>query len=105
MKKRTVLFWGVLIAGSVAVYQMMRKHTLQQKPATILALAKQRFTQEGPIEGGWIAHRPVLALRDNSEMLVYYGGVSRYERGKLVSYEFIAVATSGEILEFYPLPL
>jgi len=34
---------------------------------------------------------------------VYYGGITRYEDGQLVQYEFLADANTGSILDIYRL--
>lgn len=40
-----------------------------------------------------------VALRTD----VYYGGITRYEDGQLVQYEFLADANTGSILDIYRL--
>ena len=37
----------------------------------------------------------------NYQTKVYYGGISRFEEGKITQYEFIADAYTGSVMDIY----
>lgn len=69
----------------------------------ILNRVKERFLEEGPIEGSWIELTKTPVKKAALETQVYYGGISRYEAEELIQYEFMADAKSGVVLDIYKL--
>jgi len=67
----------------------------------ILEMVKKEFKKEGPIEGSWIEMTKVPWEKYNYQTKVYYGGVSRFEEGKITQYEFIADAYTGSVMDIY----
>lgn len=67
----------------------------------ILDRVKNQFKEDGPIEGSWIEMTKVPWKKYAYDTDVYYGGVSRFEEGRIVQYEFIADAYTGTIMDIY----
>lgn len=67
----------------------------------ILEMVKAEFKKEGPIEGSWIEMTKVPWEKYNYQTKVYYGGISRFEEGKITQYEFIADAYTGSVMDIY----
>lgn len=67
----------------------------------ILDRVKVQFKEDGPIEGSWIEMTKVPWKKYAYDTKVYYGGISRYEEGKIAQYEFIADAYTGSIMDLY----
>ncbi|SHE91105.1 Predicted small secreted protein [Atopostipes suicloacalis DSM 15692] len=67
----------------------------------ILEMVKKEFKKEGPIEGSWIEMTKVPWEKYNYQTKVYYGGISRFEEGKITQYEFIADAYTGSVMDIY----
>ena len=57
------------------------------------------FKREGTIEGSWIDHQPIPYRQFAVRTLVYRGGIRRFEDDQLVSYEFLADASTGTLLK------
>lgn len=100
---------GLLVSGLVLGFfsgWLTRKETVEeqnQRADNILADVKEMFLKEGPIEGSWIEMQPVPYEKFAYKTDGYYGGISRYESGDLVQYEFIADTHTGSLLELYRL--
>jgi len=67
----------------------------------ILNDVKEQFKAEGPIEGSWIEMTKVPWKKYAYDTEVYYGGVSRMEKGEVVHYEFVADAYTGSLMDIY----
>ncbi len=67
----------------------------------ILDNVKKQFKDEGPIEGSWIEMTRVPWKKYSYDTKVYYGGISRFEEGKIVQYEFVADAYTGTLMDIY----
>lgn len=66
---------------------------------TILKMITNDFKREGTIEGSWIDHQPIPYRQFAVRTLVYRGGIRRFEDDQLVSYEFLADASTGTLLK------
>ena len=55
--------------------------------------------REGTVEGSWIDHQPIPYRQFAVRTLVYRGGIRRFEDDQLVSYEFLADASTGTLLK------
>lgn len=64
----------------------------------ILTKVKKYFLSEGQIEGSWIESTKIPYNKFAFKTLAYRGGISRYEDQDLVSYEFLADAKTGTVL-------
>lgn len=86
------------ILGIFLIYQNKALH-----PDHILNDVKTKFRAEGPIEGSWIEMTkvPWSDLTATEPIEVYYGGLSRFENGLKVHYEFIADAYTGDLIKVY----
>ena len=90
------------IAGGFSVgglFKRLRRPT----PNQILSQVKRAFLKEAPIEGSWIEMKKSPLQKFALRTDVYYGGITRYEDGQLVQYEFLADANTGSILDIYRL--
>lgn len=67
----------------------------------ILDNVKKQFREDGPIEGSWIEMTKVPWKKYAYDTKVYYGGISRFEDGRIVQYEFIADAYTGSVMDVY----
>ncbi|SDN36544.1 hypothetical protein SAMN05216430_105135 [Limosilactobacillus mucosae] len=66
---------------------------------TILKMITNDFKREGTVEGSWIDHQPIPYRQFAVRTLVYRGGIRRFEDDQLVSYEFLADASTGTLLK------
>ncbi|MDT2743757.1 hypothetical protein P7H31_04500 [Enterococcus asini] len=89
---------GVGLVGGVMSTLWIKKRQRLNADA-VLTLVKEAFLKEGPIEGSWInfEKQPLRKFAVHSEG--YTGGITRLEDGKIVSYEFLADAKTGTVLE------
>lgn len=107
--KHLLIGTGILASGLALGFTsgwLTRKETVEEKPKRadhILTDVKEMFLEEGSIEGSWIEMQPVPYEKFAYKTDGYYGGISRYENGELVQYEFIADTKSGSLLELYRL--
>ncbi|WP_195495175.1 PepSY domain-containing protein [Enterococcus gallinarum] len=65
----------------------------------VLDQIKAAFLKEGPIEGSWInfEKQPLRKFAVTSQG--YTGGITRTEDGQLITYEFLADAKTGTVLD------
>lgn len=66
---------------------------------TILKMITNDFKREGTVEGSWIDHQPIPYRQFAVRTLVYRDGIRRFEDDQLVSYEFLADASTGTLLK------
>ena len=65
----------------------------------ILKMITNDFKREGTVEGSWIDHQPIPYRQYGVRTLAYRGGSRRVEDGQLISYEFLADASTGTLLK------
>ena len=87
------------LMGAVTFFFVEKK--LPVSADRILEMVKKEFKKEGPIEGSWIEMTKVPWEKYNYQTKVYYGGISRFEEGKITQYEFIADAYTGSVMDIY----
>lgn len=93
-----LLATGLVVGAAGALFY----HENQPKKANlVLKEVKEQFQNQGTITGSWIDYEPVEYDLYDSKPLVYVGGISRKEDDELVTYNFIADAYTGEILDIY----
>lgn len=86
-----------LLGGAASALWVKKKQNLSADD--VLRKVKQAFLQEGPIEGSWInfEKQPLRKFAVHSQG--YTGGIVRLEDGQLVTYEFLADAKTGTVLD------
>ncbi|CAM3968761.1 PepSY domain-containing protein [Bacillus sp. ISL-35] len=100
--KAFVLGVGAGLAGAYAVKELAsQKETVSADK--VLNDAKAAFKKSGPISGSWINMTVEPYSKPPIEYQVYKGGISRNVDGKVEQFEFIADASTGAILDAYPL--
>lgn len=88
-----------LLSGVFSTLLVKNKQTLHAD--TVLAKVKAAFLKEGPIEGSWInfEKQPLRKFAVHSQG--YTGGITRIEDDQLVTYEFLADAATGTVLDIH----
>ena len=89
---------GVGFAGGIFSTLWMKKKQ-SMNADDVLAQIKAAFLKEGPIEGSWInfEKQPLRKFAVTSQG--YTGGITRTEDGQLITYEFLADAKTGTVLD------
>lgn len=102
-KKNTISGLLLLATGLVigAAGAFFYRETQPKKANLVLDDVKTHFEFSGKITGSWIDYDPVEYDLFESKPLVYIGGISRQEDSGIVTYNFIADAYTGEILDIY----
>ena len=85
---RCFRYCGLLCRQAGGQPTAFRKHDL-----------KNDYKREGTVEGSWIDHQPIPYRQFAVRTLVYRGGIRRFEDDQLVSYEFLADASTGTLLK------
>lgn len=93
-----VLLSGIVIGAAGALFY---KENKAMEPNTVLDQIKKQFALQGEVTGSWIDYDPIEYTAFQSLPLVYTGGISRKEDGKIVSYHFVADIYTGEVLNIY----
>lgn len=90
--------------GMVGTYTA-REVLLHKKisPEKVLEHVKEEFKKQGSINGSWIHIEIEPYKKENIHYHVYKGGISKNESGVNKQYEFIVDASSGTIIDSYPL--
>ena len=100
--KTFLLGVGAGLAGAYAVKELAaQKETVSADK--VLNHAKAAFKKSGPISGSWINMNAEPYSKFPIEYQIYRGGISRNVDGQVEQYEFIADASTGAILDAYPL--
>jgi predicted small secreted protein len=87
---------GIVLSGTVKDHKTV-------SPEKVLKEVKERFKEDGKIDGSWISMKPESFKQHTFETQVFKGGISRRVDGELEQFEFIADVKSGTILDVYPL--
>ncbi|GEL89371.1 MULTISPECIES: PepSY domain-containing protein [Pediococcus] len=90
-----------LTTGALASWFLFHKKRVSAN--AILETVRKAFLKEGPIEGSWIEMKQAPLQKFAIKTNVYYGGITRYEDGDLIQYEFLADAKTGTIIDIYRL--
>lgn len=100
--KTFLLGVGAGLAGAYAVRELTsQKDTVSAEK--VLLHAKAAFKKTGPISGSWINMTAEPYTKSPIEYQIYRGGISRNVDGQVEQFEFIADASTGAILDAYPL--
>lgn len=86
-----------LVTGLATALVAKRKKQLAADD--VLNKIKKEFLKEGPIEGSWInfEKKPIRKFAIHTEG--YSGGITRLEDEHLTTYEFLADANTGSVLD------
>ena len=95
---------GVALGASIGLASgiastIWAKNREKIHPDIILEKVKRAFLTEGPIEGSWINFEKQNIRKFAIQLQGYSGGITRLEDGQLVSYEFVADAKTGTVLD------
>ncbi|MHA3225857.1 PepSY domain-containing protein [Globicatella sulfidifaciens] len=93
-----LLATGLVVGGAGALFY---RENQPKKANLVLEEVKEQFQNQGTITGSWIDYELVEYEVFESKPLVYLGGISRKEANGIVTYNFIADAFTGEILDIY----
>ncbi|MDT2767540.1 PepSY domain-containing protein [Globicatella sulfidifaciens] len=93
-----LLATGLVVGAAGALFY---RENQPKKANLVLEDVKEQFQNQGTITGSWIDYEPVEYEVFESKPLVYLGGISRQEADGIVTYNFIADAFTGEILDIY----
>lgn len=90
---------GIGLLSGIASTLLINQHKQKLSADSILQRVKKAFLKEGPIEGSWInfEKQPVRKFAVHTEG--YNGGITRLEDNHLVTYEFLADAKTGSVLD------
>ncbi|MBO2536076.1 hypothetical protein [Rummeliibacillus suwonensis] len=87
------------IATAYVIKEVSEKVNPYKNANAVLENIKNAFKIQGPIDGSWIFMEPQLFHKENIEIPVYKGGISRVEEGETVNLEFAADAKTGSIVD------
>ncbi len=89
---------GIGLATGIAasIWYQKKKHLAADD---VLAKIKKAFLKEGSIEGSFIEYESKPYQKFAIKVDSYAGGITRFEDDQLVSYEFLADAKTGTVLE------
>ncbi|MCI1903503.1 hypothetical protein QUW13_07270 [Enterococcus hirae] len=95
--------FGVLLGAAAAAAGIRYLEQSQYvPPKEVLARIMKRSREEGQTQDGWIMDKPLPHSIDSVPMMLYKGGLTRYENGKPLQFRFVADAKSGALLRFDP---
>jgi predicted small secreted protein len=92
---------GVVVGLATAVIiKEVSDRALPYKSADeVLAALKQQFKKDGHIEGSWVYMKPEQFENGYTSIPVYRGGITQIIDGESKTYEFVADAYQGILLE------
>ncbi|MDR0921066.1 MAG: PepSY domain-containing protein [Lactobacillales bacterium] len=90
-----------LAAGISATLLFKQKKTLTSED--VLNQVKHEFLKEGPIEASWIHEEKEPLNKFAIHTKNYKGGIIRKEGNETVTYEFVADAKTGTVIEIHRL--
>lgn len=102
-QKNTLAGFLLLATGLVvgAASALLIKEFSPKRPQDVLEEVKKIFAEQGKLTGSWIDYDPIEYDVYESQPLVYLGGISRQEAEGIVTYNFVADAYTGEILDIF----
>lgn len=87
---------GIAVGVTASIWYQKKKHLAADD---VLATIKKAFLKEGSIEGSFIEYESKPYQKFAIKVESYAGGITRFEDDQLVSYEFLADAKTGTVLE------
>ncbi len=100
MKLRDFLIGAATgIAVTYVIKEASEKVSPYKNANHILDDMKEQFKAQGPIDGSWIYMEPQTFHKEDIEIPVYKGGISRVEEGETVNFEFAVDARTGSVVD------
>lgn len=100
MKLRDIAIGVVAgLAAAIIIKEISDKAVPYKSADEVLAKIKAQFKKEAPIDGSWIYMKPEEFDNGYAVIPVYRGGISRMSNGESFTYEFVADAQQGILLE------
>ncbi|AMW99648.1 hypothetical protein M2M59_11115 [Rummeliibacillus sp. G93] len=87
------------ISAAYVVKRVGEKVSPYENADHVLNNIKEAFKEQGPIDGSWIYMQPETVYKENIEIPVYKGGISRVQEGETVNFEFSADARTGSVVD------
>lgn len=87
------------IAAAVIVKEVSDRALPYKSADDVLIALKEQFKKEGKIEGTWINMKPEDFQNGLTNTPVYRGGITQVIDGETRTYEFVADAYQGILLE------
>ncbi|MBA4537714.1 PepSY domain-containing protein [Bacillus aquiflavi] len=103
--------WKTLLAGLGIGFigGYLTKGLIDEKstisPEKVLDNVKAAFKKEGPITGSWIQIQSEPYVSKQLQYEVFKGGISRNHNGEKEQFEFIADASTGTVIDLYPIQI
>ena len=92
------------LIGGYTVKEVISKK-VNVSPEKVLDHVKNQFKQHGQISGSWIHMEAKPFEKEQLSYKIYKGGISKQENGTQKQFEFIADASTGTIIDIYPLSM
>ncbi len=100
MKLRDVAIGVVAgFAAAIIIKEISDKAVPYKSADEVLANVKAQFKKEAPIDGSWVYMKPEQFDNGYAVIPVYRGGISRTSNDESFTYEFVADAHQGILLE------
>lgn len=100
MKLRDFLLGVVTgLAAAIIIKEASEKISPYMSANQVLENIKREFKKDAPIDGSWIFMKVEPFKNGLIELPVYRGGISRVINGETETYEFVADAISGIVVE------
>ena len=100
MKLRDFAIGVVVGLATAVIIKEVSDRALPYKSADeVLASLKQQFKKDGHIEGSWVYMKPEQFENGYTSIPVYRGGITQIIDGESKTYEFVADAYQGILLE------
>lgn len=92
---------GVVVgfATAVIIKEVSERSVPYKSADTVLASIKEQFKKEGPIDGSWVYMKPEQYNNGYATVPAYRGGITRLIDGEHITYEFVADAFKGILLD------
>lgn len=105
MSKKTNSLAGLILVATGALVgvaaTLLVKEFKPKHPSLVLEQVKQTFQENGSITGSWIDYDPIEYDLFDSLPLVYLGGISKQEGEEIVTFNFVADAYTGDIIDIF----
>lgn len=87
------------VAATYIIKEVSEKVSPYKNANQVLEDIKDAFKVQGPIDGSWIFMDPQTFHKEDIEIPIYKGGISRVEEGETVNFEFAADARTGSVVD------
>jgi predicted small secreted protein len=92
---------GVVVglATAVVIKEVSERSAPYKSADAVLAAIKEQFKQTAPIDGTWIYMKPEQFNNGYTTVPAYRGGITHLIDGETITYEFVADAFNGILLD------